>query len=209
MMRRGHVSVVFVLTVLYGFAVATPVLAHHVGAYTPRDNDVSANFKQIKFSLQAGKMDVALRLFMEGALRREMTKHAATLPGGLETAVEGALRRGDRTDSERGLVAFLAALARDLALEADRQLGAPTAPGPARMAAGRRFLEAIWRYYGLIDFAVSQTDPKAAVAIRLAYDEADGAAKTPDPGKLRPPLRRMAQTLDGIVATSATARRQL
>ncbi|MBI3827057.1 MAG: hypothetical protein HY294_13775 [Candidatus Rokubacteria bacterium] len=186
----------------------TPVaMAHHVGVYTPRDNEISANFKQIKFSLQAGKTDVARRLFDEGALRREMVTRAATLPPGLEAAVEAALRRGDRADSERGLVVFFAALSRDLALEADRQLGDAASPAPARVAAGRRFLEAIWRYYSLIDFAVTQADAKAAVAIRLAYDEADGAARTPDPERLRAPLRRIAQALDGVVATSPLAGR--
>ena len=30
---------------------AAPAAGHHVGAYVPRDNEVSANFKQLKFSI--------------------------------------------------------------------------------------------------------------------------------------------------------------
>src|SRR2546425_7226480 len=33
---------------------------------------------------------------------------------------------------------------------------------------GARFLEAIWRYYNLVDFAVAQRDDTTSVAIRLA-----------------------------------------
>ena len=51
---------------------AGPAAAHHVGAYVPRDNEISANFKQIKFAIQARKLDIALRLFESGALRAEM-----------------------------------------------------------------------------------------------------------------------------------------
>ena len=53
-------------TVVMALAIAVaggPAAAHHVGVYVPRDNEVSANFKQIKFALQARKLDVALRLF--------------------------------------------------------------------------------------------------------------------------------------------------
>ena len=96
-----------------------------------------------------------------------------------------------------------------------------------RLAAGRKFLEAIWRYYNLVDFAVTQYDSKAGVAIRLAFDEAEGYAKepvgstgpkpassaarpaaTPDPAKMREPLRRIAQTLSGLIETSSTSQRR-
>ncbi len=108
---------------------------------------------------------------------------------------------------------FFAALARDLALEAERQVSDRSVPAEVRAAAGRKFLEAIWRYYNLIDFAVSQYDPKAAVAVRLAFDEAEGLAKgtapvaatllrasprwrrDADPERLREPLARIAQAL--------------
>ena len=203
---------------------AGPAVAHHVGAYVPRDNEVSANFKQIKFSIQARKFDVALRLFETGAVRAEMRAQATRLPAGLEEATRAALGAGDGARAERGLMVFFAALVRDLALEADRRLGDTNEPAEARAAAGQKFLEAIWRYYNLVDFAVSQYDPKAAVAVRLAFDEAEGYARggtaaaggnvapeskrvtarqvaAPNPEKMREPLQRLARTLSGLIET--------
>ena len=184
--------------------------AHHVGAYVPRDNEVSANFKQIKFSLQAQKFDVARRLFEEGALRRELNRQATTLPPGLEASIRAALAAGDARAAEAGLMVFFAALARDLALEADRQLADGQTPPATRVARGGKILEAMWRYYNLVDFALSQRDPKAATAVRLAFDEAEGHAKapTPAPERLRPPLTQIARVLAGVIeASSSSARR--
>src|SRR5262249_61699061 len=65
-----------VLTLLVSMLVVDggrQAVAHHIGAYTARDNDVSVNFKQVKFSVQAGRFDVARRLFEDGAVRRERT----------------------------------------------------------------------------------------------------------------------------------------
>jgi hypothetical protein len=188
--------------------------AHHLGSYSPRDNEISANFKQLKFAIQAGKFDVAQRLFESGAVRKEMLAMAARLPPGLESQVAGKLREHRGAEAERGLVTFFAALTRDLAQEAERQVSDTSMPAEVRAAAGRKFLEAIWRYYNLVDFAISQYDPKAAVAVRLAFDEAESLAKGgttrgPDvqnPERLRQPLARIAQALSGVV-DSTTIRR--
>jgi hypothetical protein len=188
-------------------AVAAPVRAHHVGAYVPRDNEISANFKQLKFSLQARKFDVAARLFEEGALKRELRARAAALPGGLEASIAGALRAGDARAAETGLMVFFAALIRALSLEADGKLADARAPAAARVASANRFLEAIWRYYNLVDFAVSERDPKTATAVRLAFDDAEGAGKAtpPAPDRMREPLQRIARVLGDLMAT-VTAR---
>ncbi len=185
--------------------------AHHVGTYTPADNELTTNFKQVKFSVQAGKFDVALRLFDQGALRAEMRAKAAALPPGLEAGTRAALRAGDGAEVERRLMVFFAALARDLALEADRQFADPALAPGARAALGARFLEAIWRYYNLIDFAVATRDDKTSVAVRLAFDEAEGYAKkaaTPEGAGLRGALRRIARVLAHLIdASSPSARR--
>lgn len=218
---RGWLGVTLVL------AAAAPAAGHHVGAYVPRDNELSANFKQLKFSIQARKLDVAARLFETGAIRAEMRAQAGRLPPGLEETTRAALAAGDGPRAERGLMVFFAALIRDLALEADRRLADTREPAPARVATGLRLLEAIWRYYNLVDFTVGQYDPKAAVAVRLAFDEAEGyaqgtpppAGKTvapesrrvparpvaaPAPEKMREPLQRIAGTLSGLIETSMT-----
>ena len=220
--RRALLAVVLVVV------AGRPAAAHHVGAYVPSDNEISANFKQIKFSIQAGKLDVALRLFESGAVRAEMRAQAARLPAGLEEATRAALGAGDGLRAERCLMVFFAWLSRDLALEADRRLADMKEAAAARVTAGQKFLEAIWRYYNLVDFAVSQYDPKAAVAVRLAFDEAEGyarggtsaggnpgskpgpvtgrAVQAPDPEKMREPLQRMARILSGLIDRAMTAK---
>jgi len=216
-------SVVSVLTALATTILATTILAtiiapaaaHHVGSYVPRDNAVTTNFKQIKFSVQAKRFDVALQLFEQGAVRAEMRAQAATLPPGLEDGTRAALRASDGLEAERRLMIFFAALARDLAVEADRQLGEPGATPETRAATGRKFLEAIWRYYNLVDFAVAMRDSKSSVAVRLAFDEAEGYVKPAtggaapdDPAKARQPIQRIAQVLSTLIETSSTSARR-
>jgi hypothetical protein len=195
--------------------IASPAVAHHVGSYVPRDNAITTNFKQIKFSVQAKRFDVALQLFEQGAVRAEMRAQAATLPPGLEDGTRAALRASDGLEAERRLMIFFAALARDLAVEADRQLGEPGVTPETRAATGRKFLEAIWRYYNLVDFAVAMRDSKSSVAVRLAFDEAEGYVKPAtggaapdDPAKARQPIQRIAQVLSTLIETSSTSARR-
>jgi hypothetical protein len=202
-------SVVAVLAAL-ATIITSPGAAHHVGSYVPRDNAVTANFKQVKFSVQAQKFDVALKLFDAGLLRAEMRAHAATLPPDLEDGTRAALAAGDAREVERRLMVFFAALSRDLALEADRQLARPDATTDARIETSRKFLEAMWRYYNLVDFAVATRDNKASVAVRLAFDEAEAYVKPPaggaapaDPAGLRKPLQRIAHVLSSLIESSA------
>jgi hypothetical protein len=193
--------------------LAAPAAAHHVGAWAPRDNEVSANFKQLKFAVQAQKFAVARQLYAEGALRRELRARGPALPPGLDEAITAALAAGDARQAEGGLMVFIAALVRDLALEAERQVSDAALAPAARTAAGRKFLEAIWRYYNLVDFAVTQRDPKAATAVRLAFDEAEGYAKgagapAVEPARLREPFRQIARAMSSVIeASSSSARR--
>jgi len=182
--------------------VGAPAPAHHVGAYVPKDNAVTTNFKQVKFSVQAAKFDVALRLFETGPLR--------ALPPGLEDGTRAALAAGDGPEVERRLMIFFAALSRDLALEADRRIARVDTTADTRVAIGRKFLEAIWRYYNLVDFAVATRDNAASVAVRLAFDEAEtyvkpaaGGTAPADPTGLRKPLQRIAQVLSTLIESSS------
>jgi hypothetical protein len=184
---------------LLGLLATPPAAAHHTGVYTPKDNAITTNFKQIKFSVEARKFAVARKMFEEGPLRAEMRARAASLPAGLEPRIRAALEAGDAGEVERGLMVFFAALGRDLALEADRQLAAGAAPA----ATGARFLEAIWRYYNLVDFAVGRRDAKASVAMRLAYDDAEPLVR-PGPApvsaaRVRAPFQRIAAILGALV----------
>jgi hypothetical protein len=190
------------LALLATLAAAAPAAGHHTSVYTPKDNAITENFKQVKFSVQAGKFDVALRLYDAGALRAEMRARAAALPEGLEARTRAALAARDAAGAERGFMVFFVALARDLAREAARQLesGAPAA------AVGPRFLEAIWRYYNLADFVVGQRDARTSVAMRLAYDDAETLARpasgAPDVARLRASFERIAQILSELIDTT-------
>jgi hypothetical protein len=201
-MRRRALTVVALAAAL----AAGPAAAHHTGVYTPKDNAVTTNFKQIKFSVEARKFDVARRLYAEGPLRAEMTARAATLPAGLEAGTRAALDAGDAAATERGLMLFFCALGRDLAREGARQLAAGAPPATT----APRFLEAIWRYYNLVDFAVSRRDSRASVAMRLAYDDAEAAARSADAApaavsgpKVRESFQRIATILAGVVEGAA------
>jgi hypothetical protein len=181
---------------LAAVVAASPAAAHHTGVYTPKDNAITTNFKEVKFSVQARKFDVALRRFDEGPLRAEMRARAASLPAGLEARTRAALLARDAAGVERGLMLFF--ITHDLAREADRQLAASTAPP---VAVAQRFLEAIWRYYNLVDFAVGQRDPKASTAMRLAYDDAETVLRaTPaaDAARARAAFRRIAEILEAL-----------
>jgi hypothetical protein len=189
-----------------------PAGAHHIGTFTPRDNPVSLNFKQIKFALQEQKFDVALSLYETGDLRRELRARAATLPAGLDAAIQAGLAARDVPAAQHGLMLFFLQLVHELALEAERQTAAGSTPAPTRAAAGRRFLEAIWRYYNLVDFELSRHDPKAATGVRLAFEEAEEAVKEGAPpggvDRIGGPLRTIARIVSGVIETSATTARR-
>jgi hypothetical protein len=191
--------------------LAAPAAAHHVGYYTPRDNDLSASYKQIKFALLAQKFDVAARLYQEGALRKELRRRAAALPPGLDASIGTALRAGRAEEAEHGMMLFFVALLRDLTAETERRLEDREASPEARAAAARKLLEAIWRYYNLVDFVVTRHQPAAGGGIRLAFDEAEVHVKEgaePAPERALPPLRTIARILTGVLeAASPSARR--
>ena len=180
--------------------MAAAAAAHHTGVYAPKDNAITTNFRDVKFSVQAGKFDVALRRFDEGPLRAEMRARAAALPAELESRTRAAIQARDARAVEQGLMIFFVALAHDLAREADRQLAAsPAAP----VATAQRFLEAIWRYYNLVDFAVGQRHPTTSTAMRLAYDDVESALRA-SPAADTPRLRKSFQRIAEILAPLAS-----
>jgi hypothetical protein len=169
---RRAAGVVLLAVILGGPGLGA---AHHVGTYVPKDTEVSANFKQIKFAVEAQKFEVATRLFEGGALRAEMAKLDRRLPAGLEEGLRAALRSKDGAGTERRLMVFMLFLARDLAREAERRLQDTAVPAAARIAPAGKLLEAAWRYYNLVDFALYRRQVKAALAVRLAFDDAESA----------------------------------
>src|SRR5205823_14450767 len=134
--RRAHDAAMtapcaVALAALAALASVAPAAAHHTGVYTPKDNAITANFKQVKFSVQAGKFEVALRLYDGGPLRAEMRARAAALPAGLEARTRPALPARHAGEAERGFLLCLLARPRDLPPAAHHPPadGAPAAPG--------------------------------------------------------------------------------
>ena len=95
-MRRWVVVVVLLLAA----GVAGPADAHHVGVFIPKDNDVTKNVKEIRFAAEAGRYDLARKLFDDGIVHATMEKQEKSLPRGLEDGLRAALQRGDLPGAE-------------------------------------------------------------------------------------------------------------
>ncbi len=208
---------------------AGPAAAHHVGAYVPRDNEVSANFKQIKFAIQARKLDVALRLFESGALRAEMRAQAARLPAGPRGADARRARRGRRA-AGRARAHDLLRRARPRPRASRPTGGSPTRrsprrPGwrPGRSSSRRSGATTTWstsrsastirrpRWPSVSPStrrkATPRLPPRRQPGGNVAPESRRVPARpvaAPDPEKMREPLQRIALTLSGLIETSTT-----
>lgn len=160
------------LALVLAIAPSGPAAAHHVGVFVPKDDDITKNFKEIKFAMAAGRFDVALRLFDDGVVHATMEKEEKRLPRGLEDRLRAALRAKDSTGVELRLAVFLTFMTRErLAFALERLHRADLAP-ERRRAEVRRVLDAAWRYYNLADFAVVSRDAKTSAALRLGFEDA-------------------------------------
>ena len=146
--------------------------AHHVGVFVPKDTDVTLNFKQIKAAGQAGRFDVALKLFDDGILHDTMEKYEKNLPSGLEDGLRAALKAKDLPGVELRLSTFLAFLTRERIRDAATRLRDADITPAERREQARKIVNAAWRYYNLADFVISKQEPKAAVALRMAFEDA-------------------------------------
>jgi hypothetical protein len=159
-----------VLAIVLG--VMAPAAAHHVGVFVPKDDDVTKNFKDIKFAVEAGRFDLALRLFDDGVIHATMEKEEKRLPRALEDGLRAALRRKDVPAVEVRLAVFLVFMTRErLAFALERLRRADLVPERRREHA-RRVLDAAWRYYNLADFAVVSRDATISAALRLGFEDA-------------------------------------
>lgn len=164
--------VAIVLGFLLGVGPLAPAEAHHVGVFTPKDDDITKNFKEIKFSSQAGRFDVALKLFDDGIVHATMEKFEKELPPGLEDGLRAALKAKNLPGVELRLALFLAFMTRDRTRGAAARLRESSLEPAARRDQARKLVNAAWRYYNLADFVISRQDPKASVTLRMAFEDA-------------------------------------
>ena len=165
-------TVVVAVALGLGLSPLTPTHAHHVGVFTPKDDDITKNFKDIKFASQAGRFDVALKLFEEGVVHETMERFEKALPPRLEDHLRAALKTQDLPGVESRLALFLAFMTRERVRTAVGRLREPRLQSEQRREQARKLLDAAWRYYNLADFVISRQDPKASVTLRLAFEDA-------------------------------------
>lgn len=157
---------------LLSVSLLAPVHAHHVGVFNPKDDNITKNFKNIRFAGQAGRFDVALKLFDDGILHATMERYEKSLPSGLEEGLRASLKAQDLPGLELRLSIFLAFLGKERVGDAMKRLQDPGLSPERRREHARRILDAAWRYYNLADFVISRQDPKAAAAVRMAFEDA-------------------------------------
>lgn len=145
--------------------------AHHVGGFTPKDSDITLNFKQIRASAQARRFEVAVKLFDDGILHGTMEKYEKQLPPGLEDGLRASLKAGDLPGAELRLSIFLAFMARELVRNAAGRLQEQSLLPVQRWDHARRILIAAWRYYNLADFVVARMNAKASAILRVAFED--------------------------------------
>ncbi len=221
MLKRG---VTIALTGLLNVSLLAPVGAHHVGVFTPKDDDITKNFKEIKFAGRAGRFDVSLKLFDDGIVHATMEKHEKSLPRGLEDGLRAALKAQDLPGTELRLTIFLAFLTRERIRDAMAKLQDPGLSPEQRPEHARKILNAAWRYYNLADFVITMQDPKAAATLRIGFEDAatylggmmvdpmwaaGGNAKPakPDEGKAAVVLDRMLETIQQYIVDGAAVAR--
>jgi hypothetical protein len=151
---------------------APPADGHHVGVFIPRDDDVTTNVKQIRYAAEAGRWDLALRLFDDGIVHATMEKREKELPHGLEDGLRAALRGRDGPGAELRLAIVLGFLTRERLADARQRLRASGGSPERRRDQARKLLNAAWRYYNLADFVVSARDARAGVAVRMGFEDA-------------------------------------
>jgi hypothetical protein len=199
--------------------------AHHVGVFTPKDDSITKNFKDIKFASQAGRFEVALRLFDDGAVHATMEKFDQALPPGLEDGLRAALKAQNLPGAELRLALFLAFMTRDRIRSAVEKLEDQRLEPEQRRDQARKLVNAAWRYYNLADFVISRQDPKASVILRTSFEDAQtslasklagavGTAGTtppragPDEGKALAALAVTERTLGEVIRAGACVARR-
>jgi hypothetical protein len=206
------VRVALSLVLAIGIGAVAPAAAHHVGAFIPRDDDITKNFKEIKFAVEAARFELALKLFDDGVIHATMEREDKRLPRGLEDGLRAALRGKDRAGVEVRLAVFLTFMTRERLAFALERLGRADLPAERRRAQVRRVLDAAWRYYNLVDFVVVSRDAKTSAALRLGFEDAytylgsamvdpmwAGAAST---GASRVDEGKAASVIAGLIETS-------
>lgn len=166
-MRRALGSALILVAGISG-----PAVAHHVGVFIPKDDDLTRNVKEIRFAAEARRPELAVKLFDEGIVHATMEKEEKRLPRGLEDELRVALRRQDLPGTELRLAIVLAFLTRERLHDARARILRPDLPPERRREQARKLINAAWRYYNLADFAITAQDARTGVGLRMGFEDA-------------------------------------
>lgn len=151
-----------------------PAEAHHLGAYVPRDDEITASFKRMKVYLEKGRADLLGKEFVEDqGIRRRMLEADRRQRTSLAGDMEKALAARDLPGAERTLVRFFCLLAREKAEEALERLGRGGLSARQKGDQGVKLLAAAWRYYNLVDFRVGSYAPRVPGAAKVVFEDAE------------------------------------
>lgn len=151
-----------------------PGAAHHLGVYTPKDDETTASFKRMKVYLEKNRADLLQREFVEDrAVQRRMAEVDARYRVTLVPDMEKALAAKSIPDTERTLVRFFCFVSREKAQDALDRLGQADRSPQKKSDHGVKLLAAAWRYYNLVDFRVSAIAPQVASGAKLAFEDAE------------------------------------
>jgi hypothetical protein len=166
----------FVVLLIASAISAIPAGAHHLGVIVPRDDEVTLGFKRIRGFLKEGRFELAARECEATPLGRRLVEVGGRGAPAVGDEVREALTRRDAPAAELALMRFFLVLLRGLLGEALVRVNDGGLAERARADAALKLLAAGWRYYNLVDYTLYQRDVKAALRVRLAFEDAEFAA---------------------------------
>jgi len=184
-------------------ALASPADAHHLGTIVPRDDEVTVAFKRVRSLLKEGRFDLAARECEGTPLGRRLAEVSGRGAPDVQGEVRAAIARGDGPGAEQALMRFFLVVLRGLVGEALRRANDAGLPGRAQADQALKLLAAGWRYYNLVDYILYQRDAKAALRIRLAFEDAEfalGGSRAPQARYDAAAARRALEEFRGLLA---------
>ena len=155
--------------------LAAPGSAHHLGLIVPPDDDVTLGYKRIRSVIKEGRFDLAARECGATPLGRRLDEASRQSPPDVSSEVRAAIARRDAPGTELALARFFLVIVRGLVSEAVSRVQDAALTERVKADQALKLLAAGWRYYNLADYAIYQRDVKAALGVRLAFEDAEFA----------------------------------
>jgi hypothetical protein len=152
-----------------------PAAAHHLGVIVPRDDEVTLVFKRIQGFLKERRFDLATKECEATPLGRRLAEVSGPGAPDVRAELRAALARRDAAGTELALARFFLVLLRGLLGEALGRVNDGGLAERTKADQSLKLLAAGWRYYNLVDYTLYQRDVKAALRVRLAFEDAEAA----------------------------------